>query len=213
MPIEINTVSNISLRTLSTTMTDYRQLLIIFLLTACTSVVAHAESNLYRYKDNKGLTVISSQIPARYVAKGYEIITSDGRLVEAVPPEPSAAEKARILEEREKRKRLEKLRQRYSSAEDIAAAKERKLRQSKNNIGIVERNIEKINSEITRLQSLAAADERAGRKISPSTLDAITQLKLDREKEQENKMLREQEMVDIAEQFDSDIEHFKTYSR
>ncbi|MEO0442206.1 MAG: hypothetical protein AAFZ92_00485 [Pseudomonadota bacterium] len=192
-------------------MIDYRQILIILLLTA-SSFIAHAQSNLYRYKDNRGLTVISTKIPARYIVKGYDIITSDGRLIKTVPPEPSAAEKEQILKERKKQERLKSLRQRYSNVDDIAAAKERKLAQSQNGIGIVERNIEKINNEISRLQSLAAADERAGRSVSQSTLDAIAQLKLDREKEQGNKMLREKEMVNIGEQFDSDIELFKRYN-
>ena len=193
-------------------MNNFQHLLCTLILIGC-SISTSAQEILYRYIDNNGLTVISSQIPAEFVAKGYDIISSNGRLVKTIPPEPSTEEKQRILRELEEAKRLKELRRRYSSVDDIKAAKQRKLAQSKNDIGIIERNIEKINSEIDRLQSLAAADERAGRKVKQSTLDGIAQLKVDRLKEQKNKADKEKEIVDLTERFNSDIKHFRSYTQ
>ncbi|MGH1485243.1 MAG: hypothetical protein ACRBCI_03415 [Cellvibrionaceae bacterium] len=171
------------------------------------------DDTLYRYTDNKGTRVISSQIPARYVSKGYDIISQEGKLIRRVDPEPSAQEKEKIQKQRAEQQRLNKwdaeLLRRYSHPDDIKDAKRRKLAQNRNDLGIIRRNIEKIDEEINRYQGLAAADEREGREISQDTLDIIEQLKRQRAKEKENEQEKQMERSTIEQKFDGDIARFK----
>lgn len=175
-------------------------------------LVLAQSSVFYRYVDNKGVTVISSKIPARFVPKGYDVITKEGRLIERVPPELSPEEKARLERERIARERQEKrdneLLRRYSHPDDIEAAKQRKLAQNRNTAGIIERNLEKVEDEINYYQGLAANEERAGKVITPETLERIEQLKRDKEIELKRQDSNQQERQQIIEKYDSDIARF-----
>lgn len=179
-----------------------------------TSIGIHAQNHVYyRYTDNKGYTVISSQIPPQYIGKGYDVIDKSGKLIRRVEPEPSAEEKARRIKEEAERKHLTTwdagLLRRYSHPDDIEEAKQRKLVQNKNFIEIINRNIEKIDIEIDRYQSLAAADEREGRNVSQDTLTRIQQLKVERNVEIKSKKAKEKEREGIEKKFDEDIDRFK----
>lgn len=49
------------------------------------------EARLYRYVDSRGVTVIDTQgVPPDYVAKGYEVLNGRGRVIQVVPPAPTA---------------------------------------------------------------------------------------------------------------------------
>jgi len=167
----------------------------------------------YRYINEKGVKVISTQIPSRYVKRGYDIITVDGRLIERVAPEPTGAEKEKLLKQQKEQKRLKEwdaeLLKRYSHPADIESAKQRKLAQNMNSIGILKRNVEKIDQEINRYQSIAASDEREGRDVSADTLESIERLKRERSVELNEVAEREKERTQIVESYDKDIERFK----
>ena len=48
---------------------------------------------LYRYVDSRGVTVLDRQgVPPEYVGKGYEVLNQRGRVVQTIPPAPSADE-------------------------------------------------------------------------------------------------------------------------
>lgn len=184
----------------------------ILVLFASLSAVAQ-EVPYYRYINEKGVKVISTQIPSRYVKRGYDIISVDGRLIERVAPEPSGVEKAKILKQQQEQQRLKawdkELLKRYSRPADIEAAKQRKLAQNANFIGILQRNVEKIDQEIDRYQGLAAADEREGREVSIDTLESIERLKRERATELKEIEDRETQRKQIIESYDKDIERFK----
>lgn len=186
--------------------------ILFFFLVMAVNVLAQ-EQRLYRYIDDKGVKVISSIIPSKYVKRGYDIITIDGRLIETVAKELSAEEKIKFLRVQKEKERIEvwdqELLKRYSHPDDIEAAKKRKLLQNTSAIGIVKRNIEKIDEEINRYQSLAAADEREGRDVLEDTLKSIELLKRERNLELVDVEEREKEREQIIEGFDRDIERFK----
>ncbi len=167
----------------------------------------------YKYVNKQGVNVISSRIPSEYVKKGYEIVTFDGRLIKAVPPELSDEEKARLKAKNDRLKKLKELDtqllRRYSHPDDIEAAKQRKLSQNQSRIGLIDLNIEKINAEIDLFQGLAAEDERAGRKVSQETMISIEKFKKDRELELEKKRQKIEESNRIIEEHDRDIARFK----
>lgn len=191
---------------------QYGFILIALMLGGISAVFAQ-DVPYYRYINEKGVKVISTQIPSRYVKRGYDIITVDGRLIERVAPELTGAEKAKLLQEQKEQKRLKEwdteLLKRYSHPDDIEAAKQRKLAQNMNAIGILRRNVEKIDQEINRYQGLAAADEREGRDVSEDTLESIRRLKRERVVELKDIEDREEEGRQIIESHDRDIDRFK----
>lgn len=184
-----------------------------FVMMALSSHVFAQKSIYYKYVNKQGINVVSSRIPSEYVKKGYDIVTFDGRILETIPPELSPEEKARLIAENE---RLEKLKEwdtqllrRYSHPDDVEAAKQRKLSQNQSGIDLINLNIEKINSQIDLYQSLAAEDERAGKKISADTMESIEKLKSDRELELSQRQQKIEESQSIIEEHDKDIERLK----
>lgn len=191
-----------------------RFITILPLLLWCISTLINANETFYRYTNSSGIITISSRIPAEYVTKGYQIITLDGRVIKTVPPEPSEEEKKRLEQEREQQKLIERWDQellaRYSSAEEIVAAKERKLLEIDSQLGINERSIEKIRNEIDSYQSIAANDERSGRVINETVLNTIELLKTDLANEKEKTQILVNEKHDIVEQFEKDEDRYRT---
>ena len=47
-------------------------------LGACGSSLAQAD--LYRYIDDKGVTVLDSRVPPQFISRGYEVLDSQGRV-------------------------------------------------------------------------------------------------------------------------------------
>ena len=190
-----------------------RALVFLVLLLISQLLSADTEQRFYRYISDTGVMVISSQIPARYVLKGYDIISRSGTLIKRVPPELSDKDKAKLEDQRIEQARLkawdDDLLRLYSSPYDIESAKQRKLQQILSDLRIIARNIEKINEDINRYQVLAAADERAERSVSKTILDNIEELKKDRKLEENRRLQKQNEQQEIIEKFDRDIARFK----
>jgi hypothetical protein len=201
-------------------MMNIRDILLIFSLVTTMALSAHALAQntiFYKYINAKGVNVVSSRIPSEYVKKGYDIISSNGRLIHRIPPELSAEEKVRLIAETERLKKIKDrdtlLLRRYSRPDDIEAAKQRKLSQIENRVWLIDRNIEKLNSKIDLYQSLAAEDERAGEKISIDTLWSIEKLKSDRDIEINKRKQKTEESNHVIKSHDKDIARLKEIIR
>jgi hypothetical protein len=201
-------------------MMNLRRMLLIVSAAITVALGAHALAqnvNFYKYVNAKGVNVISSRIPSEYVKKGYEIISSSGRVIQTIPPELSAEEKARVIAETE---RLEKLKERdtillrrYSRPDEIEASKQRKISQVQNRVGLIDLNIEKINAQIDLYQSLAAEDERAGKNVSIDTIWTIEKLKVDRDMEIKERKQKIKDIDRIIDEHDRDIVRLKKITR
>jgi len=171
------------------------------------------ELKFYRYKNASGITVISTRIPSKFVRKGYDIVTRDGRLIKSIPAEPSAEEKQKILEAQAEAERLKKrdrqLLSRYSSVSDIEADRARKLALFDTDLMLRKRNIEKINEETTLWQSKAADEERRGQAVSAATLDKLVQLKAQKEAIELAIQQKQKEQQQAIDRYASDIARFK----
>jgi hypothetical protein len=53
---------------------------------------AAGADNLYRYKNDAGGTVVDWQVPAKFAGRGYEVLNTQGEVVEVVPRQLSADE-------------------------------------------------------------------------------------------------------------------------
>ena len=48
--------------------------------------------NLYRYKNDVGGTVVDWHVPAKFAGRGYEVLNSQGQVIEVVPRQLSEGE-------------------------------------------------------------------------------------------------------------------------
>ena len=176
--------------------------------------LGHAQGKTYyRYINSKGVKVITDSIPSSHLGKGYEVINADGFVISVVDPEPSPEEKQRLNAAKAEQQRLDqwdkRLLQRYSHIDDINATKKRKLRNIDTEIFNLRLTIDNIAKEIQAYQAQAAGNERLGKEVDSSILEAISRLKQDRELAQEQAQRKELEKEKEAIAYDRDIERFK----
>ncbi len=132
-------------------------------------------AEMYRYINAQGITVIDRQgVPSEFIAKGYEVLNEQGRVVRVVPPAPTAEEMQKILADRERAKSDAQLLRLYSSLEDVDRAQARKLAELDGLIGVAKGNLQSVRQQQANLQKQAADQERAGREVPKPLLDQIT---------------------------------------
>lgn len=175
---------------------------------------AYAQSKtLFRYYNDQGSKVISDAIPPKYAVKGYEIINSSGQVIQVIPPEPSAEEKAQFQQEKAEKRRLEKwdkeLLSRYSSVDDIEATKLRRVKGIENSIFSLRLTLKNISETIKFYQAEAATHERQGEDISTDTLSSIERLQKDRDFIEAEILRKESSKLQTVNNYNKDIARFK----
>lgn len=171
-----------------------------------------ATKTVYRYKNNEGVTVMDNKIPAEYAGKGYEILSTTGKVIKVVPPsltkEEAEKQKAEKIAQEERLKADIELKRSYSSLSDIDAAKERNLQSLKANLGILESTLDATKQELSNEMGRAASLERSGRKITTELLNKIESLQKKEKDIIQQISQREKEVSVIAEKFDQDKKRF-----
>ncbi|MDM8348610.1 DUF4124 domain-containing protein [Pseudomonas sp. sp1636] len=136
-------------------------------------IVAGA-TELYRYTDDQGITVLNRQgVPPEFIAKGYEVLNDQGRVIKVIPPAPSAEEMRRLLADKARANSDAQLLRLYSTPEDIDRARDRKLAELDGLIGVARGNLQSARTQQANLQSQAADHERAGRAVPEHLLAQI----------------------------------------
>lgn len=166
-------------------------------------IAATAKAGMYRFTDQNGQLVISNTIPQEATKRGYDIISSNGRVIDTIPPAPTDEEIAAREAEKQHQKALEaqreedrKLLKRFSHPDQAVRAMHRKVRELEGLIQLKRGNISVISSQLDNEQSRAADMERAGRDIPETTLDKIRRL--------------ESQIRDIEREIDSQIHELGT---
>lgn len=171
-----------------------------------------ATKTMYRYKNSEGVTVMDNKIPAEYASKGYEIMSTTGKIIKVVPAslskEEAEKQKAEKLAKEERLKADIELKRSYSSVSDIDAAKERNLQSLKANIAILKSTRESTKQEIISETGRAASLERSGRKINKETLAKIDGLQQKEKDLTQQIVQREKELKVISDKFDQDKKRF-----
>lgn len=136
--------------------------------------VAAGATELYRYVDDQGVTVLSRQgVPPEFIGNGYEVLNDQGRVIKVIAPAPSAEEMQRLLAEKARASSDVQLLRLYSSPEDVDRARERKLVELDGLIGVARGNLQSARTQQANLQSQAADYERAGRVVPEHLLTQI----------------------------------------
>lgn len=172
-----------------------------------------AQRSYYRYIDDQGVKVITHQIPPEYAQKGYEVVTLHGEVLRVVEPAPSAEEAEEAERQRLHKIKMEEwdaeLRRRYSSVEDIEAAKKRKLDQVQTSIKILESNIYNLKTQIASQHSYAAESERQGKKVSKSLLTTLAALEEELKLTEEQLAHRRDQYADFIDKYEKDKQRFR----
>lgn len=168
-------------------------------------------AELYRYKNEDGITVLDSHVPARYVKNGYTILSLNGRILEVVPRALSdqqirerdsrLAEEERIARQKREREVADQnLKRLYGSPEDVVRARDAKISSIDTLINTQKGNIQRLESQKRQQESALAEIERAGgtigkdRLVRIKTIDTrITQIEVEI-----NKKVNEKETLIIS---------------
>jgi len=201
----------------SASATFFTFLLVSVLLCGSPSLDAR---ELYRYKDASGVSVINDRLPPEFAALGYEVLSETGVLLRVVSPkktpeqlealdaQESEVERAQRQAEQQ-RKADELLLIRYSSIDDIKAARERSLQALQIRANILRSNLRSMAQQMGNYQAEAAAIERLGQPLDQERIDAIQNLRARIETSQLALSDREQEMKEVTQAYQADIDRFQ----
>lgn len=149
------------------------------LLLAAGAFAAGPQQQYYKYKDKDGHLVIERSIPPEYVAKGYQIVTLTGQIIQDVPAavqvDPAIAQ--RKSEDAAKNARLDiQLRKLYSSPMDAVRLRDRQLESIKLKLEFARGQALQLKGKRKLELDNAARQERAGRKVPAQVSASIASL-------------------------------------
>ena len=190
----------------------------LFVAMLLVSVSTQAD-NLYRYKNDVGGTVVDWRVPPEFAGRGYEVLNAQGQVVEVVPRQLSSGElqnkdlvKRLQQEATVERARLAKwdkfLLLRYSTAEDIDAARDRALRDLKIRLSILASNQRTARNRLESVLARVADMERRGDVPLEQDLDAIAALRADIANTGRAIKEREAQVLEVTDSFDEDRSRF-----
>ena len=163
--------------------------------------------------------VVDYQVPPEYVPKGYEILNEKGMVIEVVPRELSEEEKAnrdiQVRLEEEAMAEQERLREwdetlllRYSTIEDIEAARERALSDLRIRVSILKSNKRSLKQQVENYQAQAADQERRGQPVDVKHVTAIEDLQGEIAITESAIVDRQAEIAQVSSDYEADIERF-----
>ena len=175
--------------------------------------------NLYRYTNDEGVTVVDYRVPAEYAHLGYEVLSAEGVVLRVVPrslteeekkirnAEAELEAKARAEEER-LREWDESLLLRYSTLEDIEAARERALDELRIRLSILKSNRRSLKHQVEGYQAQAADLERSGQPVDVARIRAIEDLQAEIESTERSITDRAREIEEVSAAYQRDIDRF-----
>jgi len=193
-----------------------KQLALVLVLFTCSVATA---DNLYRYKNEAGGTVVDWHVPAKFAGRGYEVLNPLGEVIKVVPRQLSDSElNDKDLVERLKRgaeaerARLAEwdrfLLLRYSTIEDIDAARDRALRELKIRLSILASNQRVAKGRLETALSQLADLERRGETAREQDLEAVDTLRLEIASLGRSIEQREGQIVAVTEDYARDRDRF-----
>ncbi len=173
-------------------------------------------AQLYRYKDDQGNYVLNQTIPPKYVKKGYEILNSQGRVIQVVDPELSPEQisardaaleidRLRKLEAQKQALIDNELKQLYSHPNDAVHVLSRRVQDIKSLILVKQNKIETSKKTILEEEAKAAKRQRQGLKILEATIKALDKQKVDIANNQHSIIELRNELNKLRDDFDKKI--------
>jgi hypothetical protein len=174
---------------------------------------------LYRYLNEEGVTVMDHSIPPEFTKRGYEILNPDGTVFKVVPraltPDELAnrsSEDYQAQVDAEEAERIAKwdksLMLRYSTIEDIEAARGRALSELRIRIRILRGKVNILKQRVQTNQLRAANIERGGGAVPVAVVEAITALQAEIAVTERAIVEREREVEVVDQGFQRDVDRF-----
>lgn len=158
----------------------------IMILVLCWPEVRPAQAaKMYRYRNDQGVLVIDHTVPAEAAARGYDILSEDGGVLESVAPagahavtQDAATATPRLSAEAvAEQERIDRyLLTSYSSVADIEAVKARRLGEVEREIGIAEAQLKELAGKREAVQERAANLQRRGEPVAEEILEELAGL-------------------------------------
>lgn len=182
-------------------------------------MVSNAARKLYRYYNAQGVMVVDYQVPSEYIRGGYEVINDEGDVLEVVPREltpeerihadaETKREKDAIIEAERVREWDESLLLRYSTMEDIEAARERALDNLRIRLSILSSNRRSLKQKVENYQAQAAEIERSGGTVGEARLRTTEELQVQIGATERAIVDRQGEIEELSANFQADIDRF-----
>jgi hypothetical protein len=176
-------------------------------------------AELYRYQNDAGVTVVDWAMPAAYVSNGYEILNESGQVVSVVPPAKTATEleqdataaRSRAADTAAEAAQLERdtfLLRRYSTVQDIEAARDRSLRELDIRIAILSSQRETLSQQLARHEDALAARAHLDEEATQYGQDTVAALKAEIQSLDDASKGRQQQAAAVAEAYGRDIARF-----
>ncbi|MCB1614422.1 MAG: hypothetical protein KDI30_00265 [Pseudomonadales bacterium] len=189
-------------------------------LVLCSVNAAATEINFFRYKNEQGTLVTSTILPPKFATRGYEIVNSQGDILEVVAPAMTPEERAEyerknkeaILAEQQREKDRDLL-LRYADIRELQKAKDRKVKELESSIAILKNNTTGLLSQIESEQQKAVRYERDGKEIPLSILEALDSLYFELESVRDLIVLRQEELEKVRLEFDANIVRYRIISK
>lgn len=173
------------------------------------SIASISQAELYRFKVN-GQMVIKDHIPQEYSALGYQVLNSQGRVIEEVAPAPTAeelAEKARLAAVAKARKEKiveqtkldQTLLKLYSQPKDVTRVHLHRSEETESYIQLQGRRIEELDGKLQKAQSQAANFERRSQEIPADLKTEIKELRAAIQASNNNISERKEELLQLDE--------------
>jgi len=170
-------------------------------------------ADLFRWKDDKGNTHYTDQVPPEYMKQGYRVISEQGLTIrtiksiseiektQAANPPPPAPKK---LSNEDKRLLIT-----YSSEDEIISTRARKLADTEAMMGSTEETIELLDVQFRQLAKKAGDYEKRGKPIPNSLLTQISSVK--KKIENHNTFLKQgtDNMAKIEQEFDEKLLRYR----
>lgn len=195
--------------------------LFLILALAATASVQAQSRQMYRYTNGEGNQVVDFQVPPEFVASGYEVLSSTGALLSVVPKQLEAGEledlSTQEMRERAAQDERERLRKwdeslllRYSTIEDIEAARARALRDLRIRVSILKGKLRSLKQQVENYQAQAADQERLGNAVDGEHLQAIDDLRSEITVTERAVTDRQNEIAAVDADYNRDVERFSS---
>lgn len=171
--------------------------------------------SLYRYRNKEGNLVIDHEVPPAYVAGGYEVLSSTGRVEQVVSPqrvEPEQTEGEggiKASEDASQQLRDDQMLLRsYSEISELEAAKHRRLSQLAREVEMIQSNISKNQDMLVEARAKAANYQRSGQAVPQIVLKNMDDLVILQKDAKQMLSLREREHAEIKQRYSRYIKRF-----
>lgn len=195
-------------------MNRYKRIGVILFVSLGIVATTTEADNLYRYRNLQGNLVIDHEIPPRYVAGGYEILSESGRVITVVEPqrdptELDAEQQNKAEQAAEQLREDQMLLRTYNEVAELQSAKNRRLTQLKREFEIIQTNLAKNEANLEASRIKAANYQLGGRSVPKSLLNSIDEQIFQRRDAEQMLLLRQQEYQGTEDRYNGYLARFK----